>query len=284
MIRHAWCAALRGTTTLMAHPQRTAALASGFLLALIAVGCESQMFDLLPESAAGAAGQANTGGKSGFSTGGISNSGGNRNFGGQSSGGAFGGHGGQGSGGPGWDLQPPPPGCSAFCGPNGCVRCTDNSACGPGGKCFRDCVSDPSVEYGVCVQCIETEDCTVPSRGVCLEGVCVECESHDDCGSWYCDATRNVCVQCLGPADCQKYASRPACDQRGMCVECLTDSTCPSGRCYGGQCACSNHEQCQGAPGGPACILERCQRCGKDTFCPKGETCQFDPGRCVRSQ
>lgn len=291
----------------MAYSQRSLALASGLLLALLAVRCDSQTFNLLPESGAGAAGQANTGGTGGFNTGGISNTGGNKNIGGQFGGAAFGGgHVGPGTGGSGWDFVPPA-GCGRFCGVANCVPCTDNQACGPGGTCL-DCANEPSANVGVCVQCLRTDDCrgsqtlcdestytctqpcskdthcTFPPRDRCVDGMCVECKYNDDCGSWYCDTSNHACVQCFSDAECKKYAIRTTCDRdRKACVECTDDMHCGSnGRCSDRQCVCSSHEQCQGAPGGPACILEHCQRCGTGLPCPQGETCQFD-GKCVRT-
>lgn len=66
-------------------------------------------------------------------------------------------------------------------------------------------VCDGASNGAVCVECVETDDCT-GADPVCDtdNDICVECLANEDCGGETpaCDTATNVCVGCLSDADC----------------------------------------------------------------------------------
>lgn len=277
----------------MAHTRRSAALASALLLATLTLRCESQTFDLLPESGAGsdaASGSGGNGGKGNSNKGGTSGSGG-RASGGKNSGGQFG------------AGVPSVGGFTTISGgrTGGCGSDDDCLGMGPAKYC----------QQGFCLECTRNEHCLDPLRPVCnsKNGRCGQCSMPSDCpdATPFCDTRLNACVGCLDDRSCKEPRKcepdihacvecydrdhcpeeRPVCNtQIYKCIECFSQSDCvfspaDSGWCDHNQCACDNDTQCMGSPFGPHCITGHCRECGPPQYtCPDGEMCDQN-GKCV---
>jgi hypothetical protein len=302
MSRHAWSSLPRGTIRMMAHYRRSAALMSALLLATLTLRCESQTFDLLPESGTGGNGNSGAGGgggKTNSNKGGTStvNSGG-RASGGKNPGGQFG------AGAPTLGGFPTISGgrsgvgqCASnddcamntlgkYCNEQGfCVECTSPTQCmeSPRNLCSWS---------GRCVQCVMSGDCKDP-RPLCdmNVGACLGCFDDKNCKEprGKCEPGIHVCVECYDNDGSQCPPERPVCNtQIYRCIECLNQSDCEfssgaSGWCDRdrNQCACDSDIQCKGSPFGPRCIGNHCHECGPPQYtCPDGQMCDQN-GKCV---
>lgn len=301
MSRHAWSSPPRGTIRNMAHHRRSAALTGALLLAALALQCESQTFDLLPESAAGTTGGGGSGGNAGktnSSKGGTSTaSSGGRASGGRNPGGQFG------AGGPSLGGFPAISG-----GRSGVGQCATT----------EDCVANSLGKYcndqGFCVDCTSSTQCTEPPRNLCSwNGRCVQCTGPMDCKdpTPLCDMSVGACVGCFDDRNCKEPRrceptiracvecwdnnkgqcppERPVCNtQIYRCIECLSQSDCEFSSGAPGwcdrersQCVCDNDVQCMGSPFGTRCIDRHCRECGPPQYtCPDGQICDQN-GRCL---
>lgn len=122
------------------------------------------------------------------------------------------------------------------------------------------------------VCCLDPDDCA--SIGVsdpvreCAEGLaCVDnaCQvascSTDGCSAEapVCDITLDVCKGCMGPADCDQFATTVCDTESGACVGCVANEDCD--------------------PTTPVCDARACRECRLDSECASG-ACDED-GTCV---
>ncbi|MBN2498056.1 MAG: hypothetical protein JXR96_25930 [Deltaproteobacteria bacterium] len=145
-----------------------------------------------------------------------------------------------------------------------CVECTLDAHCGDPESFF--CNASYQCE-AVGPDCTGDPDCTEPDKPHCgLDGKCYACVTNDHCeGTWVCQPTRHVCVECYLPSHCVS-ASLPFCyDLANVCVECLDDMHCLAEE----HCNLSSHE----------CTDVICET---DNDCPPGLHCKQDSGDCVQ--
>jgi hypothetical protein len=169
-----------------------------------------------------------------------------------------------------------------------CGGCVSNSDCRSGAPQCRD--------DGVCVACLDSEQCSDPAAARCqnnacsacsadsdcahLDGVercvggrCVECRGDSDCA----DPRRPVCSGgrcggCDGDSDCSRFSGAPACGDNGACVQCTENRHCQNPRaprCEGTACApCAEQSDCSHLAGRGVCDTSRspreCVECTRD--------------------
>ncbi|MFN7131869.1 MAG: hypothetical protein ACK4N5_07295, partial [Myxococcales bacterium] len=127
-----------------------------------------------------------------------------------------------------------------------CVGCTQNIHCGGDQLCDTaanrcvECRQDSDCRGGFCstaqkcVQCRTGADCTGADKA-CVQGVCKQCGTDNDCAASAdrkkCQTASNVCVACLGDADCAVYPGNLKRCLANVCAQCTTGADCLSGNC-----------------------------------------------------
>lgn len=94
-------------------------------------------------------------------------------------------------------------------------RCA--ATCKPPDGC-GDASTSRCASRGVCVECLNHEDCATGSnvpRYCNLQGQCVECMGNEQCGDRFCDPLRQRCVSCFRRSDCNPDE---VCTIEGECV------------------------------------------------------------------
>jgi len=126
----------------------------------------------------------------------------------------------------------------------------------------------PICDANVCTAgCKVDGDCPYLNQ-VCnvATGKCAECFSSTDCKDpllAHCFLQSNICVQCLGNADCTTMPGQPFCDMElNVCQECVTDANCSD-------------------PGKPYCYYAACKaKCTSTADCLSPDKCDVPTGRC----
>lgn len=88
------------------------------------------------------------------------------------------------------------------------VPCAEQSDCPAGLLC------PTQGKAKICLECLESKDCTDPARPHCALGTCVQCTLHNHCGAGELCNKFFRCVECTGDHDCPGW-----CDElRGECL------------------------------------------------------------------
>lgn len=274
------------------------------LLALIAVACGKQTFDLLPTDAVPieptAEGGENSGGRDATPSAGGDGAG-------QPSE-TTGGGGDPGGGGEGGNPKLPPVGSDGGVPEQPGVGGTPDwgpIAGGPsGGHCERP-ISECSAATPVCMRCnpeqpVRDYDCTNPLVPLCHPGKrhCVQCipPSETEPGSnncplgQLCDLLTATCRPVCGGPNPPCPEQLPICNlfdpNFGICSECTVDEHCrgptENMQCsMGGTCVeCTANYYCKD-PAAPVCANYHCRPCESDCECGQQQQCDRATGRCI---
>jgi len=192
----------------------------------------------------------------------------------------------------------PPSGCPAgICQNFKCVECNNNGDCPPNKP-----VCEIKFEGNFCRGCLQSSDCSNPSKPICSGKTCITCSATSDCSARfpatpYCGP--NGCAQCLQDSHCTS-SSAPYC-VGNTCQNCNVGGSVCSDRfsttspkklaCKGstGTCVeCTTDSHCTGAS--RYCVGNVCKKCSDDgTICsgrfssttPKKLACLGGTGVCV---
>ena len=152
---------------------------------------------------------------------------------------------------------------------------------GASGGCPSECFAPYPVcgPTHTCLECNQDSDC---SSGVCFNTFCVDCDAAHPCsGGQQCE--QNACIgSCLTtPCPTNQIGETEFCQPSGQCLECLRASDCqtPLICLDGGSCGtCATDTDCHLYPdGGQACSDGACLEChvgaASDPLCPDGGAC-----------
>nr|QAT78134.1 TraA [Cystobacter velatus] len=146
-----------------------------------------------------------------------------------------------------------------FCGPS-CTRCGGSTP-----FCF------PRDGNFTCVECTEDSDCGPGGRCDPLTNQCGGCNTDEQCPSGqHCDTEKHECRECITDEHCGRGQSCT----NNTCQSCSTNDSCAGTSCN----CCPEGLQCASPTPG---AIPSCVECTNDTQCSDGKRCDLANGRCV---